>query len=101
MNEHFRLHPHHNMFALFHRQDDKSLIKKMDDLKNFNIHDLFRLINKTDEEFMQWLKDKKLIWTKRYCECGKEMSQLHNKDSKWPVWRCINRKGHQLHNLEV
>ena len=45
----------------------------MEELKNFNIHDLFRVINKQDDEFLQWLMDKKLIWTKRYCECGTEM----------------------------
>ena len=30
----------------------------MEELKNFNIHDLFRLIGKPDDEFLQWLKDK-------------------------------------------
>ena len=46
----------------------------MEELKNFNIHDLFRLIGKPDDEFLQWLKDKKLVWTSCYCECGKQMS---------------------------
>jgi len=63
----------------------------MEDLRNFNIHDLFRLIGKSDEEFLEWLRERKLIWTTRFCECGKEMSQLHKKDSKWPLWRCNSR----------
>jgi len=52
----------------------------MEDLKNFNIHDLFRLISKSDEEFLEWLRERKLIWTTRFCECGKEMSQVYKND---------------------
>ena len=66
----------------------------MEELKNFNIHDLFRLIGKPDDEFLQWLKDKKLVWTSRYCECGKEMSLVHKKDANWPIWKCNSRKNH-------
>ena len=66
----------------------------MEELKNFNTHDLFRLIGKPDDEFLQWLKDKKLVWTSRYCECGKEMSLVHKKDANWPIWKCNSRKNH-------
>ena len=52
----------------------------MEELKNFNIHDLFRVINKQDDEFLQWLMDKKLIWTIQYCECGKETIKEKIKD---------------------
>lgn len=77
----------------------------MDLLKEFNIHDLFALINKSDDDFMQWLRDAKLMWSTRHCECGKEMSLVQNrivnketnevKQKQWPLWRCTSRKNHE------
>ena len=45
----------------------------MDELKNFNIHSLMRILSKTDDEFEQWLKEKNLLRTTNVCECGKNM----------------------------
>ena len=67
----------------------------MEDLKNFNIHDLFYLIGKSDEEFLEWLRERKLIWTTSFCECGKEMTKLYKNDRKWPLWRCNGKKNHE------
>ena len=52
----------------------------MEELKNFNIHDLFAFIHKkSDDEFLQWLQESKLLWKIEFCECGNEMSQYYNK----------------------
>ena len=52
----------------------------MEELKNFNIHDLFAFIHKkSDDEFLQWLQESKLLWKTKFCECGNEMSQYYNK----------------------
>nr|CAD2189679.1 unnamed protein product [Meloidogyne enterolobii] len=66
----------------------------MDELKNFNIHDLFRVIKKNDNDFLQWLAEKKLIWTTRNCECGKQMVKINQNKSAWPIWRCNQRTNH-------
>ena len=49
----------------------------MEELKNFNVHDLFSFIyKKSDDEFLRWLREKKLLWTRRFCECGKDVADL-------------------------
>ena len=75
----------------------------MEELKNFNNHDLFSFIHKkSDDEFLQWLQESKLLWKTKFCECGNEMSQYYSKrknketneviEDKWPIWRCNSRK---------
>lgn len=61
----------------------------MEELKNFNIHSLMRVLNKSDEDFEQWLKEKKLLWTTRVCECGSKMVLTKDKN-----WRCYKKSRH-------
>ena len=61
----------------------------MDELKNFNIRSLMRILSKTDDEFEQWLKEKNLLRTTNVCECGKNMVLTKEKP-----WQCNNRKQH-------
>ncbi|KAL7079854.1 hypothetical protein ACQ4LE_000241 [Meloidogyne hapla] len=61
----------------------------MEEFKNFNIHSLMRILNKSDYEFEQWLKEKYLCWTIRFCECGRQMTLKKSK-----IWQCNNRKQH-------
>uniref|UniRef100_A0A1I8B8H2 DDE_Tnp_1_7 domain-containing protein n=1 Tax=Meloidogyne hapla TaxID=6305 RepID=A0A1I8B8H2_MELHA len=55
----------------------------MEEFKNFNIHSLMRILNKSDYEFEQWLKEKYLCWTIRFCECGRQMTLKKSK-----IWQC-------------
>uniref|UniRef100_A0A915LNC9 Transposase n=1 Tax=Meloidogyne javanica TaxID=6303 RepID=A0A915LNC9_MELJA len=42
-----------------------------------------------DNDFLQWLAEKKLIWTTRNCECGKQMVKLNQKKVHGPFGDAI------------
>ena len=55
----------------------------------------------TDDQFEEWLKDLKLIPTRRFCDCGGEMSYKKKKDRKYPLWRCSSLKNHDGKQVTV
>ena len=46
----------------------------MEQLKNFNLHNLFRQLQLSDEDFEEWLKTLKLLPRRKICECGQDMN---------------------------
>ena len=54
----------------------------MEQLKNFNLHNLFRQLQLSDEDFEEWLKTLKLLPRRKICECGQDMNFKWKKESK-------------------
>ena len=66
----------------------------MEQLKNFNLHNLFRQLQLSDEDFEEWLKTLKLLPRRKICECGQDMNFKWKKESKYPLWICYKKTNH-------
>ena len=58
----------------------------MEQLKNFNLHNLFRQLQLSDEDFEEWPKTLKLLPRRKICECGQDMNLKWKTDRKYPLW---------------
>ena len=67
----------------------------MEELKNMNLHGLFRFLHMSDSDFENWLKDNKLLFRQRKCECGRDMAYKWNHARpNNPLWVCNSKKNH-------
>ena len=65
----------------------------MEELKNMNLHGLFRFLHMSDSDFENWLKDNKLLFRQRKCECGRDMAYKWNHARpNDPLWVCNSKK---------
>ena len=62
----------------------------MEELRNFNLAQLYeRLLNWSDDIFVEWLQNLKLLHSSRTCECGTKMRLRPKKNKqKYQMWQC-------------
>jgi len=57
----------------------------MDVLKGFNAKQLYRKLDRPDDEFREWLVGMGLLHKKRTCECGAAMRLRWRDKERFPV----------------
>jgi hypothetical protein len=61
----------------------------MDELRGINSRGLFRLLDQSDADFEEWMRDAGLLHRVRTCEhCGGSMSYKWKAGDLHPTWRC-------------
>jgi len=63
-------------------------IPALQELKNFNAPQLYAKLNSSDDEFMKFMQDLKLIPRSKRCECGNSMVPKYKSNRNVPTWRC-------------
>uniref|UniRef100_A0A915EAB8 ISXO2-like transposase domain-containing protein n=1 Tax=Ditylenchus dipsaci TaxID=166011 RepID=A0A915EAB8_9BILA len=64
----------------------------MEELKNFNLDNLYQKLFLSDDDFIKWLQKLRLLHSSRQCECGNYMTlQKPEVGRKYGKWQCPKR----------